>query len=459
MSVDAAVWDEVPDLLALAMALTGRGASAADLVGQVLAPTQRARRGADFTARALRNQVLQRFVERRASLLDPAEPDLPNELAPIAHALDRLPPLQRAAVVLSYRERATLAETAGVLDRPAASVERSLAAAATIVDATPFEVAATLDALAWRCPDPETVRPAIRRHERRLRTRRRRVRGLVGAVAVAAAAAVVVPTVVIPRQSVDVRNPQEWVLGFDPRAPAGWVVSSRFLQPKSETVELTRSGSSASCQITARASASPAALPTFYRTAKVRGRPGGFANSSDHDGNLDLVWAYAPGAQASISCSDVAEPEKVLLQLARQVRFQRQPLKLPFALATLPAGYDLQFVGHQEKVWAAVLGRRDDWGLIVALPSDRPSGQIRESETIDGRPADVYVDADGVNLCLHVQQQLACLTAQNGFGAQIGRQGQDALLRAVTQVAQTLRFPSDLPDESTWFDARDALPH
>ncbi len=179
MPVDAVAWDSAPELLALAMALTGRAGASTELVGLVLAEGDRS--SADPDPTTVRNLLVQRFVGRRPdSPVREAGPELPVELDRVAQSLDRLSPLQRAVLVLGYRERVTNAEIAGILDRPSATVERSLADAVATLDVAPTEIAATLDALAWQAPEPETVRPAGHRAQRNRRTRRRRLATLVG---------------------------------------------------------------------------------------------------------------------------------------------------------------------------------------------------------------------------------------------------------------------------------------
>ncbi len=114
--------DELAELLALAMALTGRPGAAAELVGGALASA--AGRSTDPEAQtALRNRMVRDYVETRGDSNPTdtgtnADPDLPDELAQVVARLYQLPRRQRACAVLTLRERLTHREIAGLLDRP-----------------------------------------------------------------------------------------------------------------------------------------------------------------------------------------------------------------------------------------------------------------------------------------------------------------------------------------------------
>lgn len=463
VGADAAVEEHAAELLATAMALTGRAGAAVDLVAEALTRVGGRRDRTDLDPAGRRELLVRQHLARRRARVPADAPtadqdgDLPAELALVAARLDRLPPTQRAVVVLTFRDRVTQSEIAAILDRSTAAVDRLLTEAVRAVDTEPVEIAATLDALAWQAPEPALLRPALLQHRRRRRARRRRVTGLLGVVAAVLAVAVLVPTVIVPRLPAYVRPDQEWSFGYTVQPPPGWTVVARYLTPVEDTTLLYR-GKDDYCQVTTSATGTPA--PVLTRRTRVHGRPGGFAELTDGNPGLRLVWTFTPGETADVTCFDQAGQEPVLREVAAGVEFRRVPLMLPVTLAEVPRGYSLESVTDSARgsgLQLAQLGT-GAWGWSLEFPADSPGGASR-STTVAGRPAEIFADESRFVLCLKVQGRLACLEGFNAYDSILTERRLRTLTREGARVADTLRFAPDITDRATWFDAADALPH
>lgn len=466
--LDPATAEHLPGALALAMTLTGRSTTAAELVGSAAA-RRSARTGSGDPAISLRNAVVHRFVGSRRASPDPTPTDpaptvdLPAELVALAGRLDQLTPLQRAAVVLSRREQITQAEIAGLLDRPTTAVARALAEADITLDAPAGDLAALLDRLAWAAPEPDQARAAAVRAGRQLDRRRRRVAltvsGLVGAVVLA----VVASTVVVPRLfPVHVRQSREWASGFALPPPTGWAVSFHYLQPDRETYAFNSADDVSSCSVTAEPGRTVIALP---ETVRVNGKYGWYGPSSE-DGSRALSWLYAPGALASLACSP-NQSDQWLLDLARSATFAPTAFPVPYRLRNLPPGLTLSGIATYPleepadgtasalAIAPAGAGEESPETIYLSLPSDRPETRNPHTVRVRGARAVLVTENDLLSLCVPVQRQNACLRASASAD---GADSDDQQVRRLIAIAGQVEFAGDINDPATWFDAREALP-
>ncbi len=473
VDADAAVNDQLPDLLALGMALTGRREACLDLVGEVVVLARPRRSGSDPSDPvALRNLLVQRYLAGRSVTEpgphDPSDPASPSdELDRVVARLAQLPRLDRAAVALSHRERVTAAEIAGILDRPGTTITRALNDADTRLQATPYEIVAALDRLAWAAPDPAAVRPAAVRFERRRTVRRRRLAGLATVAVAALVLAVAIPMLILPRLfPVHVRQPDEWALGYRLVLPPGWSVRARYLEFDQDTAYLvSQTNEDLTCEVTASAAGRLAQPTPSSRPTRVHGKAGWFTGPP----TPTLTWRYAPSAVASVSCNQI-ETDAFLLEVADGVTFASTSLALPFRLSALPTGYRVQGVGTYV---AQTRGDADLAALLLlpigALPTSSetiylsvPGGDLQypSPHTVRVEGADAVLESDdgGLSLCLPERKRTACLFATpQGPGGP--RTKDDPYVRRLIEIAGNLVVVADLADRSTWIDARDAVPH
>jgi DNA-directed RNA polymerase specialized sigma24 family protein len=185
----------------------------------------------------LRRLTFQTFLRRsgRRRTRDGSALDLAADQT--SAGLRRLTPLQRALVVLSRLDHLTLAEIAGLLDRPAPAVRRELDQAFHVLGAEVATIGEQLTCLTWNPPEESEVRRLA--HQLSIRTtRRRRQRGLLAATAVAVVAALIVTGSLLSRPRGVVRADGEWVFTHRLEPVSGWQVRARTVARDWEATEL-----------------------------------------------------------------------------------------------------------------------------------------------------------------------------------------------------------------------------
>lgn len=431
---------EVGELLALAAALTGRADGAADLVGEAIAIAG-VRSGKDEHGPTLRNLLVQRYLVRRRSALlaDPVVPDLSTDLAGISGRLDELSTLQRAALVLSVRERLTQAEIAGVLDRPVAVIGRTLGTAQVALGVSSGEIASALLVRSGRAPEPAQARRAAHQHTR-VRARTRRRRGLLVVLAGAIALALTGVTVVVQGGPAYVRSRGEWSYAFDFRVPPGWEVVDRSLSPDHDEMTLHATyGQSPPCIISVSTGGATPAIPAG-RELTVDGHPGVVAPGEDHRPGSYLWWTFAPGAAAEINC--VAETsDATYLDLAHRIRFRRTTLAVPFDLTRLPA---------DEQVRAVTVGDQTTSAWLV------PRGDLDVSE--QAVELSVSAEASGPDDRLRLCRNADRVCASSFFPRVPTPDQKNQFEVRSTTLLDRVTLAPDLTDPATWFDARQVIP-
>lgn len=472
-AVEEPTAEELAELAQLAVALTGSPQRAAELVGVMLAIAGRQTRRRPAERETVRRDLMvQQFVAARPAAAPPPAPaeDLPAEFREVATRLAELRPLARASLVLVRLMDLTLAEVAGILDRTPAKVQRELDAASTTVQADPFVVRAVLEALSWRTPDEDAIRRARVSADRRLARRRRRIRLLAAGVVVVVLAGVAVPTVWALRP-LPARMAGDWSYALALAPPAGWQVEAHFLTVDEEVLAI--SGPDANCEVQAllpAAAADRGDLGTTGERAWVRGRP---IRIITLQRGFRIEWPYAGTGIVTMTCDGGGAERSSTLALANQLRFRPgQRMPVPVAFGALPDGLRPAYAGRQEDQTfiGLITGPDLDRAEIIVFAGlfgeefDIAEWTAREIVQVNGIAAQTYVADELVALCLPAAAaDPVCVGSDiDDEDVDVDEAGKEARieanLRRVRAVLAGMRIAPDLKDQSTWFDAREALP-
>jgi hypothetical protein len=414
----------------------------------------------------LRALTVQVFLHRGARP-EAATPEfhdhLAHELRPIAAALDRLPALQRAVIMLSFLERLTRTEIAGIIDRPISTVSRELDRALLTLSCDRYIVAATLSALTWHLPEVATVDRAVRRVARQHAQRRTRVRLLAAAVGVVLLTSVVV--VMGNRPTPVARQEAAWAFTSALEPPPGWEVHRRIIGRDWETTIVRSStGGPGRCLIAVgRAGlAAFSKMPQDVESVRISGRSGFFSERGWAGApGPALAWEYAPEAWTTVECTGVADAAHFLPDLARQVRFTTEPVMLPYRMREAPRPYRVSWivVGRVSNS-AIVYLTRDDYPegtLVISVnyPASRPLYGVR----FDSGGVSRYKNREHVGVCKAFGDSHLCVRSEvppvrAGLSSTWHRRGFSQL----DSVFNNLVLADSATDRSTWFDARAALP-
>jgi len=422
--------------LVLATLLTGSRRGATELVAETLARDRSwagEQDGYDLRPR-LRVAVVRSFI---GSPLGRSRP--PST----ATGLDALPGVVRAAVVLRDVEHLTVGEIATILDRPG---KRLVAELGQVVDDHAPEIARLTPSAPPASELP--ARFAVAAGSVR-RTRRRRAL-VVGLTAVLAAVAVAVPTVVLPRLPVEVREPGTWRYSHQVRLAPGWLLVLRSIQSESETtlIQVPRPGADpAECTVSVWVRGAQVDRSGESEPISVRSRPGELLTGPGSA--VKLNWQYAPGAWASAECGAPAgEDADLLRQLAAAVRFSDSRQPLPFMLTRLPEGYRVDTVGEMfQPMW----GTERVWGPTVLL--EPPVDSYRPAVIVGPDLTGTGVSSSSASVRCLAADGTVCVST---FGTDDQVPANPAMLRwALGQTVERVQVAADPDDRSTWFDAVD----
>ena len=330
--------DELADLLRWCAALS---TDPADLAGAVvLAAGPRWPRLVD-SPQDLRELTVHTFLR-------PAKPSdtvarqgidrIPDELRAVVTAYDKLPKLQRVAVMLSCLEGVTYAEIAGIVDRSTARIGIELDRALAAINADPYEVRAALDMITWQVPAPVEISRSLRRHTR-IRTHRRRRIGLTGVAAVTMLV-VFVTISAVHRPYVEPRQSGAWTFSHTVRPTPGWSIQSRTVERDWETTILRADppdGNRCAVSVGTAGASWVRQLPRKPTTVRVGTRTAFYAEGVwPNGGGAMLWWEYADTAWVIIECGSVTNPRKALPELASHVTLTPEPILLPYRIRSLP---------------------------------------------------------------------------------------------------------------------------
>ena len=387
---------------------------------------------------------------------------LAHELRPIAAAMDRLPALQRAVIMLSFSERLTQTEIAGIIDRPISTVSRERGRALLSLSCDPHTVAATLSALTRDLPQVETVDRAVRRVARLHTRRRTRVRLLAAAVSCVLLTTVVVVTG--NRPTPVARQEAGWALTTALDPPPGWQLHRRIIGRDWETTILRSSTAGPGRCLIAVGRAGLAAvskMPQDAESVQIWGRSGFFSERGwPGTPGPALAWEYAPDAWTTVECTGVADAAQFLPDLARQLRFTTDSVMLPYRMPEAPRPYRVSWI---------VVGRVANSAIVYLTRDDYPEGALVISVNYPASPphgvrfdsggVSRYKNREHVGVCKPFGESHLCVRSEvppvrAGLSSNWKRRGFSQL----DSVFNSLVLADSATDRATWFDARAALP-
>ncbi|HET9778150.1 MAG TPA: hypothetical protein VFP81_02570 [Propionibacteriaceae bacterium] len=453
--------DELADLLRWCAALS---TEPADLAGVVLVAAGQRWSALVESPADLRELTVRRFLQT-SQAPEPAIRDgierVPEELRTVLVAYDRLPKLQRAVLMLSYLERVTNTEIAGIVDRTAARVGLELDHGLAAVGGDPYAVRAALDIATWHLPAPAEVTRAFQGHARTRARRRRRI-GMAG-VAVGTVAAVLLAVSAEHRPHVEPRQAGVWAFTHSVRPLPGWEIQSRTIEQHWETTTLRAdSPDNGRCSVAVGSSGATwvRRLPRHPTKVRVGTRSAFYA---DHvwrsGGGAMLWWEYAEAALVIIECGSLAAPREVLPKLASRVVLSGEPVLLPYRVRSAPSQYQVSSLtkGLVSNSTVAYLTRNDyPEGLLqvsIRYPASLPMYGVSYSSLMPryayGRHAAACRPFGDSHICVRAE-----LPARDDFN--IAKQ--PGVLAVLDRIASNLELAPSATDRADWFDAREALP-
>lgn len=180
----------------------------------------------------------------------------------------------------------------------------------------------------------------------------------------------------------------------------------------------------------------------------VQGRPA-VRNGAGAEGDY-LIWQRADGAWMESICRDDGQ---VAFQdrLAEIVTDDESEILLPFDVTTLPPGTGVSGIEQdlrsgETKVYLD--GLLLSYDVELARQEGRPT-------VIGGHPASVDETPRDPGLCLTVQGHDVCVGIESSDTGPYPDRSDE--LPVMTAIAESLRFPSDLTDRSSWFPAQDVF--
>ena len=386
---------------------------------------------------------------------------IPEELQATIIAYDKLPKLQRAAIMLSCLEGVTYAEIAGILDRSTARIGIELDQALAAINTDSYAVRAALDIASWQVPDFAAVSRALRRHGKSRSRRRRRI-GLVG-VASGTMLAVLMAVGAVHRPYVEPRQSGVWTFTHTVRPMPGWSVQSRTVERDWETTMLrAEQPSDGRCSVAVGA---PGAtwvrqLPRKPTQIRVGTRSTNYAERIwPNGGGAMLWWEYADTAWVIIECGRVSNPRKTLPQLARRVALTAEPVMLPYRIRSLPRHYEVTSItrGLVSNSTVAFLTRSDyPEGIVqisIRYPAGLPMSAINNSASVLR-----YANGRHAAVCQPFGDSHVCVRGDLSTPGSIDIAEQRGALAVIDQIAAGLELATSPVDFTSWFDARDALP-
>ncbi len=453
--------DELADLLRWCTALS---TDPADLAGAVILAAGRDWPTLVESPPDLRELTVRTFLRTTPT----SDPDprsglqrIPEELQATIIAYDKLPKLQRAAIMLSCLEGVTYAEIAGILDRSVARIGIELDQALAAINADSYAVRAALDIASWQVPDFAAVSRALRRHGTSRSRRRRRI-GLVG-VASGTMLAVFVTVGAVHRPYVEPRQSGVWAFSHTVRPTPGWSIQSRTVERDWETTMLrAEQPSDGRCSVAVGA---PGAtwvrqLPRKPTQIRVGTRSANYAERIwPNGGGAMLWWEYAHTAWVIIECGRVSNPRKTLPQLASHVALTAESVMLPYRIRSLPRHYEVTSItrGLVSNSTVAFLTRNDyPEGIVqisIRYPAGLPMYAVNNTASVLR-----YANGRHAAICRPFGNSHVCVRGDLSTPGSIDIAEQRGALAVIDQIAAGLELATSPVDFTSWFDAREALP-
>lgn len=453
--------DELADLLRWCAALS---TDPADLAGAViLAAGPRWPRLVDSPQdlRELTVHTFLRTAEPSDKVARQGIDRIPDGLRAVVTAYDKLPKLQRVAVMLSCVEGVTYAEIAGIVDRSTARIGIELDRALAAINADPYEVRAALDMITWQVPAPVEVSRSLRRYTK-IRTNRRRWIGLTGVAAVTMLI-VFVTISAVHRPYLEPRRSGAWTFSHTMRPTPGWSVQSRTVERDWETTILRADppdGNRCAVSVGNAGASWVRQLPRKPTTVRVGTRTAFYAEGVwPNGGGAMLWWEYADTAWVIIECGSVRNPRKALPELASHVTLTPEPILLPYRIRSLPRHYQVTSItkGLVSNSTVASLARNDyPEGIIqvsIRYPAGLPMYGVSNSSLVSR-----YARGRHAAVCRPFADSHICVRGDLSTPGSIDIRAQRGALAMIDQIASNLELARNPTDLGSWFDARDALP-
>lgn len=258
------------------------------------------------------------------------------------------------------------------------------------------------------------------------------------AATILVAAVILLPTIMVRLYPPDVREPGEWRFSHRVEPVAGLQVGQRILTADEEFTILQAEDDVAQCTVeltrgdAAPAAAASGARPVAQRAVRIHGWTGSYVDDRLQDPYL--LWEYAPGARATVTCTREAISPETLIDVAEAVRFRDSRIPLPFTLRAVPEGYRIYSIDSDD---------RADLVSLTLQPVDRasiPSVVVR------------YGSDEAAYRCLGEAGQV-CLSTR--WSAEDAPGTQSIVRRSLDQVGAQILLAPEPADRSTWFDAID----
>lgn len=166
-----------------------------------------------------------------------------------------------------------------------------------------------------------------------------------------------------------------------------------------------------------------------------------------------LMWQLPDSSGVGISCDD----EDAVDRAATVVRKQASDLLLPLDLNALPDGYGVsaihQAIDTETRVYVEKLGATPndpDSDLEISHGTGERAGQpTGRSTTVNGPAAMLSEDPRSPSVCVLTKPSPVCVSVYTSdTGPYPDRSAEISVL---LQIAESLRFPKDLGDDSNWF--------
>ena len=240
--------------------------------------------------------------------------------------------------------------------------------------------------------------------------------------------------------------------------PDGWTVTARNVGIENESTSLS-GPAGAGCLVEVRAGEpSPQERRRTSERVVVQGITGHYGEGDPDFGHArGVFWPYRDQAWASVSCEADRE---TILDLAERVRFEPNPVRLPFSMSALPERLPLTQVIEDRRDERTSLSfgssHTDPTTMAVSNVTDDDlfaPGQPLETLRVNGRT--VELRSANQTLCMPTRSQPICIFT---YGEEISNDWNAGARDLALHTADVITPVDDPTDQTTWIDTREALP-
>ena len=248
--------------------------------------------------------------------------------------------------------------------------------------------------------------------------------------------------------------------------PGGWQVTARNVSADEESTSLTGPDDHGCLVSVYREGVDPRhARPIQGERVSVAGGTEGQYGRLDKDFGIHpfgVVWSYQPRSWAAVSCD---LDQAGILDMAERVRFEPNPMRLPFRLSGRPDQIALTDViesDGDDRLRATLIFRtprtpqRREQVMEISNLTDpyavTPGEQI-ERRTINGHPVEIRPAIQMI--CFPTSSDPVCIS---GPGDEPAYDWSEGAREIALQTAELLTPVADPKDEDDWIDADQAIP-